>query len=46
MLHDEIMLDRGRALERQVLDRQRVALAPALERNALELTGQLEGFIE
>lgn len=46
MLHEEIMLGRGRALEQQVLDRQRAALAPALERSALELTGQLEGFIQ
>jgi hypothetical protein len=46
MLHDEIMLGRGRGLERQVLERQRAALAPELERAALELTGRLEGFIE
>jgi hypothetical protein len=45
MLHDEILLGRGRALEQAVLDRQRVAHAPALERAALELMGQLEGFV-
>jgi parvulin-like peptidyl-prolyl cis-trans isomerase-like protein len=46
MLHDEILLVRGRALEQKVLDRQRSARAPVLERSALELTGQLEGFAE
>jgi parvulin-like peptidyl-prolyl isomerase len=46
MLHDEIMVSRARALEQSVLDLRRAALAPQIERSALELTEQLEGFVK
>jgi hypothetical protein len=46
MLHDEILVSRGRALEQRVLEAQRNSRAPELDRAALELTSRVEGFVQ